>query len=175
MFGYYLIYIVVQPVTNIEDVRMKSIDNWNQEYGVSHQNRTNKLIHYLCVPAIFMTVLGILWSIPFPDIGSPQWLNWAVVLALPAMFFYFALSFVVGFGMSVFTALTILFLQYWHNSMSVSVLTMSIVVFVIAWVLQFIGHHIEGKKPSFLKDVQFLLIGPVWILCHFYKKLGIRY
>ncbi|MBU2916474.1 DUF962 domain-containing protein [Psychrosphaera sp. F3M07] len=156
---------------------MKSITQWLEEYGVSHQNQTNKLIHYLCVPAIYMTVLGLLWSIPFPVADMPMWLNWSTVLAIPALLFYFSLSFVVGLGMAVFTALMVVFLQWWQLNMAeyMSVLIMSVVVFVVAWILQFVGHNIEGKKPSFLKDVQFLLIGPAWILCFVYKKLNIKF
>jgi len=153
---------------------MKPLAQWNNEYGESHQNRTNKLIHYLCVPSIYMTVLGVLWAIPFPELGAPSWVNWATVLMLPALIFYFVLSMKVGLGMTAFSILCVWFLQFWQTNMSVSVLTMSVVVFVIAWILQFVGHHIEGKKPSFFKDVQFLLIGPVWILCHLFHKLGIR-
>ncbi|WP_341205853.1 Mpo1-like protein [uncultured Psychrosphaera sp.] len=156
---------------------MKSITQWLEEYGVSHQNQTNKLIHYLCVPAIYMTVLGLLWSIPFPVADMPMWVNWSTVLAIPALLFYFSLSFVVGLGMAVFTALMVVFLQWWQLNMAeyMSVLIMSVVVFVVAWILQFVGHNIEGKKPSFLKDVQFLLIGPAWILCFVYKKLNIKF
>lgn len=156
---------------------MKSITQWLEEYGVSHQNQTNKLIHYLCVPAIYMTVLGLLWSIPFPVADMPLWVNWSTVLAIPALLFYFSLSFVVGLGMAVFTALMVVFLQWWQLNMAeyMSVLIMSVVVFVVAWILQFVGHNIEGKKPSFLKDVQFLLIGPAWILCFVYKKLNIKF
>lgn len=156
---------------------MKSITQWLEEYGVSHKNKTNKIIHYLCVPAIYMTVFGLLWSIPFPIADMPMWVNWSTVVAIPAMLFYFSLSFTVGLGMTLFSALVVAFLQWWQLNMTdvMSVLVMSIVVFVIAWILQFVGHHVEGKKPSFLKDLQFLLIGPVWILCFVYKKLHIRY
>jgi uncharacterized membrane protein YGL010W len=79
--------------------------------------------------------------------------------------------------MTVFTALMVVFLQWWQLNMAeyMSVLIMSVVVFVVAWILQFVGHNIEGKKPSFLKDVQFLLIGPAWILCFVYKKLNIKF
>ena len=52
---------------------------------------------------------------------------------------------------------------------------MSLILFVVMWVLQFIGHHIEGKKPSFFKDLQFLLIGPAWLMGFIYHSLGIRY
>ncbi len=156
---------------------MKSINQWLDEYGVSHQNQTNKIIHYLCVPAIYMTVFGLLWSIPFPFADLPIWVNWSTVIAIPAMLFYFSLAFTVGLGMTLFSALVVVFLQWWQLNMSdvMSVLVMSALVFVIAWILQFVGHHVEGKKPSFLKDVQFLLIGPAWILCFIYKKLSIKY
>jgi uncharacterized membrane protein YGL010W len=48
-------------------------------------------------------------------------------------------------------------------------------LFVVAWIGQFIGHKIEGKKPSFFKDVQFLLIGPAWLLSKVYRKAGQRF
>jgi uncharacterized membrane protein YGL010W len=51
----------------------------------------------------------------------------------------------------------------------------SLVIFVAAWIGQFIGHAIEGKRPSFFKDLQFLLIGPLWLLAAAYRRLGLRY
>jgi len=154
---------------------MKSIQLWLDEYGESHQNQSNKFIHYICVPAIYMTVVGLVWAIPFPFSGFPIWINWASLIAIPVLGFYFALSLNVGIGMTLFTAAVIAFLMWWQNTMAMSVLMMSIVVFVVAWILQFIGHHVEGKKPSFFKDLQFLLIGPAWILCYAYKKLNLKY
>ena len=53
--------------------------------------------------------------------------------------------------------------------------TISLVLFVVAWIGQFIGHKLEGAKPSFFKDLQFLLIGPAWLLSFIYKKMGIAY
>jgi len=154
---------------------MKSIQLWLDEYGESHQNQSNKFIHYICVPAIYMTVVGLVWAIPFPFSGFPIWINWASLIAIPVLGFYFALSLNVGIGMTLFTAAVIAFLMWWQNTMAMSVLMMSIVVFLVAWILQFIGHHVEGKKPSFFKDLQFLLIGPAWILCYAYKKLNLKY
>ena len=154
---------------------MKSISQWLNEYGESHKNHTNKLIHYLCVPVIYMTAFGLLWAIPFPLSDVPSWVNWSTIVAVPALIFYFALSLTVGFGMLLFSALVVAFLVWWQANMTMTVLTMSVIVFVVAWILQFVGHHIEGKKPSFFKDVQFLLIGPAWILCHAYKKVNIRF
>ena len=50
-----------------------------------------------------------------------------------------------------------------------------LILFVVGWLFQFIGHKVEGKKPSFFEDLQFLLIGPAWLLAAIYRKLGIRY
>lgn len=154
---------------------MKSLKQWLAEYEVSHKNQTNKLIHYLCVPAIFMTVVGFVWSIPFPSDASSPFLNWAAVVIVLSLVFYFKLSIILGLGMAIFSVLCLLFVEWWDASMSMSVVAMSAIVFVVAWVLQFIGHHIEGKKPSFLKDVQFLLIGPAWILCKLLRKMKVQY
>jgi uncharacterized membrane protein YGL010W len=51
----------------------------------------------------------------------------------------------------------------------------SLIIFTGAWIGQFVGHKIEGKKPSFFKDLQFLLIGPAWLLSFIYRKIGITY
>ena len=59
------------------------------------------------------------------------------------------------------------------NSMDYALWKISLSIFIIAWIGQFIGHKIEGMKPSFLKDIQFLLIGPAWLLSFIYKKLNI--
>lgn len=154
---------------------MKSMSTWLNEYGESHQNRINKIIHYICVPAIYMTVFGLLWTLPFPFSDLPKWLNWSTVIALPVMIFYFMLSAKVGIGMTLFSAVVVAFLNWWEINMSMSVINMSIIVFIISWVLQFVGHYLEGKKPSFFKDLQFLLIGPAWILCFVFKKADINY
>ena len=52
---------------------------------------------------------------------------------------------------------------------------MAIVVFLVAWVFQFIGHKIEGQRPAFFDDLRFLAIGPGWVLAQLYRLLGIRY
>ncbi|MFT5163782.1 MAG: YGL010W-like membrane protein [Alteromonadaceae bacterium] len=153
----------------------KSIDAWLAEYGQSHTNKINKLIHWVAVPVIYITVFGLLWDIPKPSVFSVDWVNWATVLALPVMIFYFALSFTIGLAMSLFS-LAVVVLLYWFNQQQIVPLAVaSAVIFAVMWVFQFIGHHIEGKKPSFFKDIQFLLIGPVWIMADILRRLKIAY
>lgn len=154
----------------------KSADQWFDEYGESHRNSVNKIIHWICVPAIVLSLLGMLWAIPVPNFMVEQpYLNWATLVILAGLLFYARLSITLAIGMVLFSVGTVWLLYYYESLNISSVWLASVIVFVVAWVGQFIGHIIEGKKPSFFKDVQFLLIGPIWLLGFIYRKLGIPY
>lgn len=139
----------------------KSLSEWLDAYGESHQNRSNKLIHWVCVPVITWTVLALLWSIQWP--GQP-WINAAVAFILAALVFYVRLSFVITLAMAGFTALCIALIVWHEQAIAWPLWQTAVVLFVIAWIGQFVGHKIEGKKPSFFEDIQFLLIGPAWLM-----------
>lgn len=154
----------------------RKIDVLLDKYGESHTNATNKLIHWVCIPAIVFSLLGLFYTIPFP-IEKNMFANWAMVFTALALVYYLLLSIplflgflLIGGGMAI--ANYYLAVALGDNMMH---LWVSIGIFFIAWVFQFIGHKIEGAKPSFLEDVQFLLIGPAWLLHYIYKKLGIKY
>ncbi|MEZ2744567.1 DUF962 domain-containing protein [Halopseudomonas bauzanensis] len=140
---------------------MKTINEWFEEYGESHRNPVNKLVHWICVPLITFSVLGILWALhPLVAVG----------LVGLALVFYLLLSWQLAAVMLVQSLLML-----WILSMMPQVFWPSVVIFVLAWVGQFIGHQVEGKKPSFFKDVQFLLIGPAWLMGFVFRRLGWRY
>ncbi len=142
---------------------MKSLEQWLTEYSVSHQNPTNKKIHNVCVPLIMFSVIGLIWSIPRPEfLQFSNFTNWAVIFSAICMVFYFSLGAATGFLMLA-VLVPMLIGVYAMDSFGLSVLKISVVIFVVSWVGQFIGHKIEGKKPSFFQDVQFLLIGPLWV------------
>ena len=152
---------------------MKSLHSWLEEYGESHQNPTNILIHKIFVPLIMFSLIGLLWCIPMPAfLTFGGWFNWAWVLAIIAFTFYGFLNFKMFIGMVIIIG-PMLYGNYYLASTK-SHLWISIIVFAFSWVMQFVGHKIEGKKPSFLKDIQFLLIGPLWVFYPLYKKLGIQ-
>ncbi len=145
-------------------------------YGVSHQNKTNKLIHWICVPAIFLSIVGLISVIPFPwniSLFGSLNLNWAFVALVIVLIYYISLSISISVGMSLF-AFACIFLCQQINAMEYPV-WIYIGIFSVSWVFQFIGHHIEGKKPSFLQDIQFLLIGPAWLMHFIFKKLNVPY
>jgi uncharacterized membrane protein YGL010W len=150
----------------------KTIEQWLQEYGQSHVNRTNKIIHFICVPAIFWSIVGLLYSLSagFTVAGVP--LTSAHLTLALLLIYYSFLSTSLSIGMAVF-GLICLTICNALQTIGFTLWKLSLIVFAVGWIGQFIGHKIEGKKPSFLKDIQFLLIGPAWILSHLYKKAGI--
>lgn len=154
---------------------MRTPDQWFNLYGESHQNPTNKLVHWICVPAIMFSIIGLFWAIPQPGfMASIAWLNWGTVFVALAMLFYLRLSPMLALGM-VFVAGAMLYGVWAIEQAGLKVWLVSLIIFVAAWVGQFIGHKIEGKKPSFFQDLQFLLIGPIWLLGFIYRRIGLQY
>ena len=158
---------------------MRKIDQLLAEYGESHRNATNKTIHWVCVPLIFFSIMGLIASIP-PGIvqkllgeGNP-YANWATVALLLAIAYYVTLSIPLTIGMALF-GLACLFVAKTIGQSGYPLWIISLIIFVAAWIGQFYGHKVEGKKPSFLKDLQFLLIGPAWLMHFIYMRLGIPY
>jgi len=156
-------------------MRMKSVHSWFEEYGESHENHTNKLIHWICVPLIMFSIVGLIGMIPpLAAFGSLPFLSWPVVLMAVVLVYYFILSPALGLGM-LFVSMVILGSLHHLANAGAPIVAICTSLFVAAWIGQFIGHKIEGKKPSFFKDVQFLLIGPIWLLGSLYRWAGIPY
>ncbi len=159
---------------------MRRIDELLTEYGESHQNQTNKAIHWICVPLIFFSIVGLIASIPssmlqtFMGPGNP-YANWATITLVLVLIYYVTLSVPLSIGMMLFGALCLVVANTLSGLSIAPLWLMCIVIFVIAWIGQFYGHKVEGKKPSFFKDIQFLLIGPAWLMHFIYKRLGIPY
>jgi uncharacterized membrane protein YGL010W len=155
---------------------MRSADDWFSEYGDSHRNSTNKVLHCICVPAIVISVIGLLWALPFPQFSAEQalWLNWGTLVMLAGLGFYFLISAALAIGMVPVLGVIVL-VVLWLARLPWPLWRSCALIFVIAWIGQFIGHAIEGQRPSFFKDLKFLLIGPLWLLGFVYRRLGIGY
>jgi len=145
---------------------MKSLDQWLTEYSKDHQNPTNKKIHHFCVPLIMFSLLGMLWAIATPNFFKTiPYLNWATLFALSGLIFYISLSLKVAFFMLINVTLQFYLITLLEKT---GFLFYScLIIFILAWIGQFVGHKIEGQKPSFLEDIQFLLIGPLWVFKKF--------
>jgi uncharacterized membrane protein YGL010W len=155
----------------------RKIDLLLEDYGESHQNTVNKTIHWICVPIIFFSIVGLIRSIPaFTAMENIPYLNWANILLVPVLLYYLVLSFPLFIGFIFFGGM-VSFINDWIATQNgtVYLAIFSFIIFILAWIGQFIGHAIEGKKPSFLKDLQFLLVGPAWLMHFIFKKSGIKY
>ncbi len=152
---------------------MKTMQQWLDEYGSHHQNGINKIIHWICVPLIFFSVVGLLYSVKIQYVVFEFRLNLAVFALVFVMLYYQKLSVPLSFGMFLFSILCLFFCNLIEIN-GYKLWLASIIIFVSAWIGQFIGHKIEGQKPSFLDDLQFLLIGPAWLMSFIYKKIGVK-
>lgn len=154
---------------------MRSIHDWFASYSDDHRNETNRAIHWVCVPVILWCAIAALWTIPVPlSIGR------AGLWALPAMFaafvFYYRLSRALGLAMAIVFIVCALIAEAAYRALGpLHLLQFAIVLFVIAWIGQFVGHKIEGRKPSFLTDLAYLLIGPAWLTGKVMRRFGFTY
>lgn len=123
------------------------------------------------------SLFGLLYAIPFP-VERNLLTNWGTVVLVLALSYYLRLSTKMFFGFVVIGGLMIWGVHQLYqiaNANAGRLATISLIIFVVAWIGQFIGHKIEGKKPSFFEDLQFLLVGPAWLLHFIYNKVGISY
>jgi uncharacterized membrane protein YGL010W len=153
----------------------RDVDRWLGNYSEDHRNPTNIIVHWICVPFIVWTVVALLWVVPVPAmIGRSGF--WAALGMFFALTFYLRLSRPLGFAMLVVFVVLGLITETLYRALGpMNLMWLAIGVFAAAWVAQFIGHKIEDKKPSFLTDVAYLMIGPLWLVAKIMRRLGIAY
>lgn len=154
--------VAATPGNTPQPVATRRVDQLLNHYGGSHTKPVNELIHFIAIPLIVFSLLGVLYWI------HPA-LAWGVVVS--SLVYYARLSAVFMVSMALMAALMV----YGASLMGTALLPASIGIFVVSWVFQFIGHKIEGKKPSFLEDLQYLLVGPLFVLSKLFLKLGIKW
>lgn len=145
------------------------------EYGESHRNPANVMVHWFAVPLIYFSIIGLLASLPVPAIRYLDNYLWAWIAIGAVWFYYFRHSAILSIAMVTFSALCLSVAHWTATNAPWPLWAVCLGVFAAGWAAQFIGHGIEGKKPSFLKDLQFLLIGPAWLFAKAFRKLGISY
>lgn len=141
---------------DLKTVAGKTLDQWLAEYSLSHQHRINRAIHIVCVPAILFAVVALLWGVHALGLRVAYF---AMILVAP---FYVSLGWKATGIIAVQLLICVLILSFWPRS--VPLLATAVWIFGAAWIGQFVGHAIEGRRPKFLQDVMFLLIGPLWVV-----------
>ena len=153
---------------------MRSMQDWLDSYSADHRNPINQTLHWLCVPPIVWSVIALLWTIPVP----PEFLRpgaWSVLAMVLAFYWYWKHSRRLAAALLLaFAVLGVLTNLLYGGLGAATLRTVAIGVFVLAWIGQFIGHRFEGRRPSFLTDLSYLLIGPAWLMAKLLHKLGYR-
>lgn len=153
---------------------MRTMQSWLDSYSDDHQNPTNALLHWLCVPPIVWSVIALLWTVPVPQTFLRPG-SWAVLMMVVAFYWYWKhshrLAAALLFAFVVLAVLTN-FLFFYLGATRLAQIAAA--VFVVAWLGQFVGHRFEGRRPSFLTDLSYLLIGPAWLMAKLLRKMGVR-
>lgn len=140
----------------------RKIDQLLAHYEESHRDPRNERIHFVAIPLIMLSLLGLLSALH-------PWVAYGFVLA--SLVYYARLSAVWLVTMALVSALGLALV----HAMGEHILIISGAIFVGAWIAQFVGHRMEGRKPSFFEDLQYLWVGPIFVLSKLFLKLGIRW
>jgi uncharacterized membrane protein YGL010W len=153
---------------------MRTMQDWLDSYSNDHQNPTNRLFHWLCVPPIVWSVIALLWTIPVP---ATLFRPGTVAVAVMVLAFYWYWKHLHRLAIALLIAFALLGLLtnlLYYRLGAASLCWLAIGVFVVAWIGQFIGHQFEGRRPSFLTDLSYLLIGPAWLMAKLLRGLGFK-
>lgn len=150
------------PITSTASEGTRQVDRLLAHYSESHQNPKNELIHFIAIPLIMLSLLGMMFTLQ-------PYVAYAFIAA--SMVYYLRLSLVFFIAMALWSAILLALVL----AVGDPLLPLSVGIFVGAWILQFVGHKLEGKKPSFFEDIQYLWVGPLFVLSKLFVKLGIRW
>lgn len=152
----------MSTLTDSAPAAPRKVDQLLAHYEESHRNPRNERIHFVAIPLIMLSLIGLLYTLH-------PWVAYAFILA--SMVYYARLStvFLASMALLSVVGLALVYAMGEHR------LTISVALFVGAWIAQFVGHKIEGKKPSFFEDLQYLWVGPIFVLSKLFLKLGIRW
>ena len=138
---------------------MTPIQDLFKEYEQTHRHPVNQMFHMICIPFLVWSVLGVLWSFKISYGGL---INGATIVVPLAILYYSTFSRQLAFILFLVGAVMLTFCAYFDRH-SLLVL-LSIIVFFLSWTGQLVGYHFEGMRPTFFRDLQFLLIAPIWIM-----------
>jgi len=165
----------------VKTAPQKKVDLLFAEYAASHQHPSNQLINWVCIPMILFSVLGLLWSIPFPHLNFlgryNGFVNWASFFIAISGYYYYRLSPVLSYMMILLVfalSLLVVQLEKWEAAGGPAVWLVCVITLLFAIGALFIGQKIEGKESSFKTNVKSVLIGPIWLLKLILLKIGLK-
>lgn len=155
---------------------MSNADPWLDRYERDHTHTVNRVLHWMCIPVVIASIVGMLWSLPVPRVfsdASPV-LNWGMFFLMAAVVYYFILSITLAVALLPFVLLVAAGVG-WLDRLDTPLWLISAAAFAVAGTGQLIGHAFERKTVSLFSDLNFVIIGPLWIAASVYQRLRIPY
>ncbi|MGI9260078.1 MAG: DUF962 domain-containing protein [Gammaproteobacteria bacterium] len=155
---------------------MRPVDEWLRLYDRHHADGAKQLLHWLMIPFIVTSVVGLLWALPVPTTFSDATpvLNWGTIFLMAAIVYYFILSISLAFGALPLIALVV-WAVMWLERLQYPLWMSCTALLVTAWMGQRISHRGPGDRPSLIGDLQYVMLGPVWLVAALYRRLGIPF
>ncbi len=150
---------------------MKSLVDHLSQYAEYHRDRRNIATHFVGIPMIVFAVATLLSRPVFELFGLT--LSGAVLTAILAGIFYLRLHLMLGLLMSALMALSVWGGARLAAQATTVWLVAGIGLFVLGWIIQFIGHYYEGRKPAFVDDLVGLIVGPLFVVVEVLFSVGI--
>lgn len=155
---------------------LKLADRWFDEFDAAHAPDGIGAWHWLTLPVAVLGFVGMLWYAPVPRafVDSTPALNWGALFLMATVVYYFIVSITLAAGALPFVVLTIAALS-WLDQFDFPVGRICASLFLLAWLGQCALHRLRGGRPSCTRELQLLMIGPLWMLGKLYRRLGIPY
>jgi hypothetical protein len=154
---------------------MISADTWLEAYGRGPARLDAGLLIWVCVPLSVFGLTGLLWSLPVPEIFSDAAvLNWGTIFLMATVVYYFIVSINLAFGALPFIVLDVAVVS-WLDNLEPSLWPVSAAMLLSAAAVQLVAERLRGRSISLIRDLQYLMLGPLWLLAAVYRRLGIPY
>lgn len=151
---------------------MKTLTDHLAQYAAYHRDPRNLLSHFIGIPMIVLAVAALL-SRPGMDV-SGLWLSPVALVALASVLFYLRLDLRFGALMGAVLLLCVWVGAQLAQQTTAIWLSAGVGLFVVGWIIQFVGHYYEGRKPAFVDDLTGLIIGPLFVAAELGFMLGLR-
>jgi hypothetical protein len=155
---------------------MVETDRWLTDYGETHRDIRFAAVYWVAVLTLVLGTVGMFWSLPIPDEFariSPI-LNWGSALLMATVVYYFIISMPLAIGMLPFV-FGVAAVQLWLVQSSWDIMKVSTGLFVISLAGLYLGHYAGGGIRAVFRDIQLMMIAPLWLLSNLYRKFGIPY
>lgn len=150
---------------------MRNLEQQITQYAAYHRDRRNIATHFIGVPMIVYSV--VLAMVPWTIFG----VNVALIAIMLAAVYYLLLDVALGTAMLIFLFFFCYLSAVYFNARlgnTGAIMGLAVLLFVVGWIIQFIGHKYEGMKPAFTDDIIGLVIGPLFIMTELFFALGLK-